>query len=255
MRVYINSLKRIGCEIKRVKGEDKISRYTITSHPFELNFTPEELQSAIKVYKNLVKNMDIKDIIYMDKFFEKVGKYIKNEDFISTLKNLSMLKGINRDLLEELIDCCEQKLKVTVNYNSPNSGAKDIEFVANEIIILNNKIYINAYGMEYEHTNNFLISRINQIKNKEYSYNITDFKKEVVTYEVYTSDKYFDLAEYESIIKKEDNKITIKAETSNIFFLKQRLLQFGPKCKILAPESFKKDFINLLQDMKAGYCD
>ena len=34
LRVYINSLKRLGCEVKRVKGEDKESRYVITKHPF-----------------------------------------------------------------------------------------------------------------------------------------------------------------------------------------------------------------------------
>ena len=41
LRVYINSLKRIGCEIKRTRGEDKISRYMVVSHPFELKMTPK----------------------------------------------------------------------------------------------------------------------------------------------------------------------------------------------------------------------
>ena len=31
MRVYMNSLKRLGCEIKRIKGEDKVSRYFISA--------------------------------------------------------------------------------------------------------------------------------------------------------------------------------------------------------------------------------
>ena len=49
LRVYINSLKRIGCEVKRVRGEDKVSRYVITKHPFELKLTPEQIQMVIKV--------------------------------------------------------------------------------------------------------------------------------------------------------------------------------------------------------------
>ena len=34
-RVYMNSLKRFGCEVNRVKGDDKESRYYISSHPLK----------------------------------------------------------------------------------------------------------------------------------------------------------------------------------------------------------------------------
>lgn len=255
MRVYINSLKRIGCEIKRIKGEDKISKYLITENPFELKISPDQMKSIIKVYKNISKSMDVKDMLYMDNLFEKIGKYVKNEEFISTLKGFSLLKDIDKNLLKDLIECCEKKQQITIAYNSPNSGIKNIEIAANEIIILNNKIYLNGFGFEYEHTNNFLVSRIKEIKN------ITDIvvpnknsKKIIVEYEL--ENCFFEPESYEKIINKTESKILVQAETSNTFFLKQRLLQFGPQCKIISPVDFKQDFISLLKDMKAGYyCD
>ena len=252
MRVYINSLKRIGCDVKRIKGRDKISRYVITSHPFELKFSKEQLQSAVKVYKSLVKMMDVKDVIYMDKFFEKIGKYINDDNFINTVKGLSMLKDVNREFLEELIICCENKNKIIIEYNSPNSGIKEIEIVADKIEILNNKIYLNGYGFEYGHTNNFLVSRIKRIK-EVCSSEQKDLKAQKITYELYT--RKFELADYEKIIEQSNDKTLIEAETSNIFFLRQRLLQYGPQCKIIAPDSFKNEFVTLLNNMKAGYDD
>ena len=62
MRVYMNSLKRLGCEIKRIKGEDKVSRYFISSHPFELQLSPDEKNSISSVYKNIVKCLSVEDI-------------------------------------------------------------------------------------------------------------------------------------------------------------------------------------------------
>ena len=81
--MYLNSLKRLGCEVKRVKANgDKESRYMIISHPFELKYTPEQLQSALKVFKTLVKNIDIEELIAAmdDKRLEADCEFLKQEE-------------------------------------------------------------------------------------------------------------------------------------------------------------------------------
>ncbi|MBO6087711.1 WYL domain-containing protein [bacterium] len=254
IRVYMNSLKRIGCIVKRVKGDDKISRYMITGHPFELKFNSEQLQSAIKVYKSLVQNMDIHDLLYMDNLFEKIGRYIKNEDFIAKIRKISMLNGIDKNLLTELIDCCEKNLQIVISYNSPNSGIKDIELVAEKTDIANGKIYLYGYGFEYNQEGMFPINRIKSIKEIKLTKNDTKSPKEIkVIYEIKTDIIPYEPDENEKVINKTDKKMTIEQTTTNTFLLKQKLLELGPVCTILEPESFKNEFVKTLNDMKAGY--
>ncbi len=254
LRVYINSLKRIGCEVKRTRGDDKISRYMITAHPFELKLTPEQIQSVIKVYKSIVKNMDIKELLAMEKFFEKIGTYIKNEDFINDIRKISMLRDVDKQLLTELIDCCDKKEQIVILYNSPNSGEKNIELIADKVDVSNGKIYLYGLGFEYNQYGSFLLSRIKKISeiklNKTIPENLKEFK---IVYELECEPEKIQLGENEKFVKTFDNKAIIEMNTSNEFLARQKLLEYGPLCKVLEPENFKNDFIILLNDMKAGY--
>ncbi len=257
LRVYINSLKRIGCEVKRFRGEDKVSRYVITAHPFELKMTDEEMQSVIKTYKSLVKNIDIKELLSLEKFFEKIGKYIKSENFINEIKNISLLKDINRELLEELIDCCEKKYQIVITYNSPNSGIKNIEILTDKIDISNGKVYLYGTGLEYMEYGIFLVNRIKAINEIKLNKTIPDNLNSIcITYELNCNPENLILDSNEKLIKSESNKAIIELNTSNTFLAKQKFLEYGPTCKIISPENFKQDFIKLLNNMKAGYyCD
>ena len=254
LRVYINSLKRIGCEVKRFRGEDKISRYVITAHPFELKLTQEQIQSIIKVYKSIVKNMDVKELLSMEYFFEKIGSYIKNEDFIADIRKISMLRDIDKKLLEDLIDCCDKKEQIVISYNSPNSGQKDIELIADKIEVANGKMYLLGTGFEYMQYGSFLVSRIKGIKEIKIEKTIPDNLQEFrIIYTLEGNPDKFNPADNERIIEKHNNYVVIEMKTSNDFLAKQKLLEYGPTCKVVAPEDFRNDFIKLLKDMKAGY--
>ena len=254
MRVYMNSLKRLGCEIKRIKGEDKISRYYITEHPFELKLSADEQKSVLNAYKSIVKNLDIKELLSMDNFFEKLGKYLKNEIFVANLRKFSPLKEINKDILKKLIDLCNRKDQIVITYNSPNSGLKQIEIISDKIDISNGKIYLYGTGFEYNQYGSFLISRIKSIDEIKITKTIPEnLQKIKIKYQLFCNPESIDLEDYEKIIEKANNKIIIEMNTSNEFLAKQRILEFGPKCKILEPEYFKEKFVNLLKDMKAGY--
>ncbi|HIT92195.1 MAG TPA: WYL domain-containing protein [Candidatus Stercorousia faecigallinarum] len=254
LRVYINSLRRIGCEVKRFRGDDKISRYVITAHPFELKLSDEQIQSVIKIYKSIVKNMDVKELLSMERFFEKIGSYIKNDDFIADIRKISMLRDIDKKLLEDLLDCCDRKEQIVIQYNSPNSGEKSIELIADKIDSSNGKIYLYGTGFEYMQYGSFLVSRIKKINEIKIEKTIPENLKEFrITYTLECSPDKLNLADNEKIIEKHNNYAVIEMKTSNDFLAKQKLLEYGPICKVLEPESFKNDFIKLLKDMKAGY--
>lgn len=253
LRVYINSLKRFGCEIKRVKGEDKESRYVITSHPFELKYSKEQLQSALKIFKSLVKNMDIEELISMEEFFEKIGNYIADEDFIDEAKKVSLLKDIDKDILKTLIGCCEKKNQIIITYASPNSGTKKMELITDKIEIKNGKIYLCGIGFEYKQYGTFLINRIKSVDEIKTEKTMPEGLQEIkVVYELYNTHSP-EIENYETIIEQTEDKFVIEAVTSNSFLLKQRLLSFGSNCKIVSPDIFKDEFVALLKDMKAGY--
>ncbi|CDE61940.1 putative transcriptional regulator [Fusobacterium sp. CAG:439] len=254
LRVYINSLRRIGCEVKRFRGDDKISRYVITAHPFELKLSDEQIQSVIKIYKSIVKNMDVKELLSMERFFEKIGSYIKNDDFIADIRKISMLRDIDKKLLEDLLDCCDRKEQIVIQYNSPNSGEKSIELIADKIDSSNGKIYLYGTGFEYMQYGSFLVSRIKKINEIKVEKTIPENLKEFrITYTLECSPDKLNPADNEKIIEKHNNYAVIEMKTSNDFLAKQKLLEYGPICKVLEPESFKNDFIKLLKDMKAGY--
>lgn len=253
VRVYINSLKIVGCNIKRIKDKNRVSKYVISEHPFELKLSEDQIKSIYKVYKILVKNMDIQDLLYMDNLFNKIGKYIKNENFINTFKSLSPLKNTDTKLLQELLECCKNKYQILVEYKSPNSNIKDIEIITDKIDFRNNKLYLLGFGLEYKENGIFPISRIKKIKEVKTSQNNHALNKTKVIYEIDNSNRSFELKENEAIINKNDNIYTVEANVTNMFLFRQRLLEFGPSCKILEPEHFKQEFVELLKNMKEGY--
>lgn len=252
MRVFINSFKLLGCEVKRPKGDDKISRYQIVSHPFELSMTDDEIQSVLKVYKTLSKNISIEEIFALENFLLKLASLTKNDKFAEDINRVSILKDINKKLIEDLIDCCKKKDQIVINYNSPNSGKKDIEIITDKLEISNNKVYLYGLGLEYNQYGSFLLSRIVKINEIKLSRTIPDNLQEIkVIYEL--DGKPENLECYERILNDDGEKVLIEASISNTFLFKQKLLEYGSACKVLEPQSFKDEFVSLLKDMKAGY--
>ena len=251
-RVYMNSLKRFGCEVKRIKGDDKISRYYISEHPFELKFTQEEQRSLTTVFKSIVKNMTVEELLAMDNFFEKLNKYLKKDDFAANLRKYSPLKDVDKKILKGLLDCCNRQDQIVITYNSPNSGEKHIEIISEKIEISNDKIYLCGTGLEYMQYGAFLVSRVKNIDEIKFQHTqTTHLEKIKIKYEL--NDNNIELNDNEKILEQSNGKIVVEMTTSNEFFAKQRILEFGPKCKILEPEDFKEKFVQLLKDMKAGY--
>mgnify|MGYP007069957100 CR=1 FL=1 len=128
IRIYFNSLRAIGCIIQRVR-ENGVSKYYIESHPFELRFTDNQIEKLIKIYKAISKSIDVSDLISLKQFFNKISNYISSSDYklIEKLQVISPLYGIDSKLLQDLMSYALNNSEVTVLYNSPNSGLKNIK--------------------------------------------------------------------------------------------------------------------------------
>jgi hypothetical protein len=254
IRVYLNSLKRIGCEVTRIREPgSRVSKYTILTNPFKINVSNEQLSSIIKTYRNIAKTITIHELLIIERFLRKIVRYINNENALELIEKKSVLKGINLDFLSMLVEHADSQNQIIIEYNSPNSGKKFIELLAQRVEYLNNTFYLYGTSLEHSSFSSFLVSRILGIpqvkKNKTIS---ADLKEITVGFELNTHSGC-EPDGSEKVIGVENGKLLLEITSSNTFDITQRLLAFGPDCKILYPQEFKDEFVKTLKQMRQGY--
>lgn len=251
LRVYINSLERLGCEIVRGKKKEG-SKYKLLKHPFELKVSDEQAKSIIKVFKSISKSIDIEDLLSLTRFFKKISNSIGNEELKTNLENISPLTKVDSEILVSLIKACRKNDEITINYNSPSSGEKEIDVLAEKLTVSGSKIYLSGKSPRYKNTANFLVSRITKIPVTKLEKTINIIPETyLIGCEIY--DKDIPLLENEKIISQDDNKLTIEITSSNKFLTQKRILSLGSDCKVLYPQDFKDEMLSILRKMKEEY--
>ena len=252
-RVYINSLRMAGCVIEKTKRAEG-SKFVLVSHPFELKVKPEQIKVFTKIYKTIIKNISIEELIMLEKFLRKLAAYIQNEDFQSALKKVSPLADYDTTLLENLLVCCKKKNQIVLEYNSPRSGIKTTELVCEKMDFDNNRLYLYGTSIDYNQETYLQARRIRKIREiKLHKSENLDIKEIKVLFEVNANMQEIQLKDNEKLISINNGKPLIEARSSNKFMLKQRVLSFGSCCKVIEPADFKNDIITTLKDMRAEY--
>jgi len=251
LRVYINSLERVGCEVVRGKKAEG-SKYRIVKHPFELKFSDEQVKSIIKVYKMLLKSIEVEELLSLTKFFKKISRGVENLQLKQLLAEISPLNKLNIDILLPLIKACRKNDEITIMYNSPRSGIKKIDLLAENLVVSNNKIYLNGKSPMYTNNASFLVSRIVEppVVKLEKTIDLPD-ESQVVGCEIY--DMHFVPQENDKILQTLDDKLIVEISADNKFYARQRILALGSDCKVLYPESFREDVLSTLKRIKEEY--
>lgn len=255
LRIYLNSLREIGCKIKRCTV-NRVTKYYIESHPFILNFNEEQINSLIKIYKIISKSIEVNDLILLHQFFLKISEYINDEELIANLEKISPLYNIDKKLLEDLIKYAENNNEIVIYYNSNNSGEKYITLLVDKLEINDGKLYVYGVNSEYQNYGSFLVSNILKITGVNLNNQTLAVPTIVVGYE-YKKEKgeNFEPLSYEKIIKTNGNKLLVEMTSKNKFEMMQRVLYHANKCKVLYPEDFKNYITNNLRKMKEGYLE
>ena len=252
LRVYINSLERMGCKIVRGKKSEG-SKYKLVKHPFELNIKDEYAEELIRVYKAISKNINLEDLISITEFFNKISVGINNEELREKILNISPIKKINKQVLNFLINACQKKELISILYNSPASNLKTIDIKAEELFIKNNKVYLSGESPQYNNKANILMSRIKEIPTIKINSEIPNKEEFTIKCELYNPNII--LEENESLLSDINGIRTILIKSNNTFRAKQRVLSLSNDCKVLSPKSFKEDIINTLKKMQEEYRD
>lgn len=252
LRIYINSLRDIGCEITSANKSNS-KQYQLISHPFTYDIPQSQLKAISKVYKNICNNVAIKEIIELETFFTKIADLVSNEKAKDCLKNISILKGINKNILNDLLIHCKNKNQIIFLYNSPKTGEKEIEIIADKLSFKSDTIYLWGNNLTHKEYSYFALDRILKINRIKFVKDENNFPPIKIIYELYNHNENYIPKPDEKIIKKTDNKLVIEVISRNEFNLMQRILHLAGDCKVIEPAEFKTKLLNKLKAMDQIY--
>lgn len=254
-RVYITSLKRSGCEIVRTSTNDG-SKYKIVSHPFELRISDEQIKSLIKVYRIILKTIDIKGLFDFELFLRRLVEMTDNKALLAALEKVSVFKGVDLGMLQKIFDYANSKQQIKFLYNSPRGSKIEVELLLDKVGISNGKVYVYGTNTKYKQYSYFMVSRIVEILDvKPMSLDISQVEKFKIKYELKFLTPQYKLSDDEKIVEINDDSIIVEMESSSKFILKQKIMEYGPLCKVLEPEDFRQDIINTLKRMREEYAN
>ena len=256
IRIYMNSLKQAGCQIKRI-NEGRIVKYYIDSHPFTLKISDSQVKSIIKVYKAISKSIEISDFLELNTFFDKISPYISNEDLKLKLKKLSPINNIDYDLISDLIKYAKNNTEITILYNAKNSGKrKEIDIIIDKVSIINGKLYLSGYNSAYKNYGEFLVSNIIKIVSVNMHSPKLKTPEYIIRYEYFKVDNTeFEPSGEETIIEETENNVIVEIKSRNKFAIMQRILSHSSKCRVISPENYRQEIIAILKNMKEGYIE
>lgn len=255
IRIYMNSLRLSGCEIKKIK-KNKTVRYYIDSNPFELKITDEQIRSIIKVYKAIAKSIGIEDFLTLQQFFNKICTHITNENLKDKLQNISPVSNINHELIQNLIKYTKIKAKIKVLYFSKLLGEEEISIITDKLNITNGKLYLYGLSSKYNNYSSFLVSDIRKVISVDAKPSEETLPEINVKYEYMKSDNTeFERLDNERIIEETNDKILVSITSNNKFIITQRILSLTNRCKVISPENYKNEIIECLKKMKESYIE
>lgn len=255
LRVYINTFRNAGCNVKKelTKAKRREYAYYIPENPFKLTVSELQAKKLFEIYEFIMYNLPFEELLNVDLLFRKINDNSKDEIFYNLYEKHSLLKDFDTELLMELEQCCKENALVTVLYNSPRSGFKEIPIIAYKMKVQNYKLYLEGFGMEYKTEGIFLMDRIIKITNiipgEEVEMPQENFFD--IIFELY--DPTAELTECEEVISEKGEIRTVRHRTSNKVLTTHRFLQLSNSCKILEPAEFKNEFIATLKSAKEGY--
>ncbi len=255
IRIYINSFKIAGCVVeKKLTGQKRRQyAYHIPENPFKPTITKRQAQRLFDIYDIIMYNFPFDEFLKIDSLIRKFDKSFKDENFHELYEKHSIIKDFDIEILNELENCCKENALVTILYNSPRSGKKEIPVIAHKMLVQNYKLYLEGFGKEYNQEGIFLVSRIEKIIDVIPGEHVEMPNANCleIIYELYNPQ--IELQANEEIISQNALTRKIKHTTTNKVLSNHRFLELADNCKIIEPAEYRAEFINILKCTKEMY--
>ena len=248
IRAITESFNELDCVIKKT-GLKNNHQFELVKNPFSLNLSKSEINTINKFRKSPVGRADLDMDLGINSLIDKICLLIDNEDSIETLKNRMVLAEINRDLIQQLKIYCKNKVSLSVEYISGKT-LSEFKMVAHSLKYEKDRLYLCGYSPKYD---DFSYIRVDKIRKINVIANIDKekFKDDFIRYKMF--DKNYFLEGNETLIENNENYLMIEYKVENKFKAVQKFLELGCDCKIISPDSFKKEFISILKSIKEVY--
>lgn len=252
IRIDLNTLKYIGCEIsKATKKTD--NKYVLISHPFQLVLDENDINALTKTYKYLSKNLSIERLLEYDALLTKLSNSVSDENIKQALLGISVFKGLDKDLVKEILLDSKRNTRMTIEYVSGGTKTTNFDITIDNLGFRSGKLYIYCINHTMNKRTFLLFSRLRkvlfrQLKN-ESTINTNDI---VVKFELKNHREYV-LEESEKVIEEKESSIIVEGTYYTEFIALQRLLYLNSDCVIIEPQSIKNKLIEKLQKMRSLY--
>lgn len=251
IRIDLNTLKYIGCEIsKAIKRTD--NKYTLLSHPFQLVLTEEEVAALAKIYKHIYKNLSLDRLLEYDNLFEKLADTVNDEEIKEQLKGISVLKGLDNDLVKEILKYAKKHTRIKISYAAGNTKEVEYDITIEKLGFRSDKLYMYCFNHSINKRMFLNFSRLKKIICRSLTTDDVNSDDTVVEF-ILKNYKNHELDDSEQIISTDGDTATVKGSYYTDFIALQRVLFFGADCVIESPSELKENLIEKLHSMRQQY--
>jgi len=252
IRIDLNTLKYIGCEISKATKKTN-NKYVLLSHPFQLTLSEDEVETLTKIYRNIYKNLSIERLLEYDALFEKLANSVKDENSKNLLRGISILKGLNKDLIKEFTIAAYKKARLTIEYSIGSSTrTTDYDITVEKLDFRSNKLYVYCFNHSINKRTFLKFSRVRKILARSLRSDAVGSEDIIVEFRLKNYINHA-LEETETIVNIEGDDAIIRGSYYTEFIAVQRMLFLASDCVVLSPSGIKEGLIKKLQSMRALY--
>lgn len=252
IRIDINTLKMLGCEItKATKTNDH--KYGLITHPFKLKMTTDELNTLIKIYDKIVKTAEVSKILTFHKLLNKLAALVDDNAIKEKLLNVSVLNHENIEIIEKFTKIEKKHNRVKIAYQPPYSNdTYEYDICIEKLGMRNGKLYVYCFNHSTEKRSFLNVSRIKEVIDTKFDRDSGIGLDIIVKFRLKKGGNY-ELEDNETIIEQDENYLIVVGKYFNDFIAFQRMMHLADDCTVLEPESIKEKVIEKLMEMRAIY--
>lgn len=251
LRIDLNTLRAMGCEISRSCKKTGF-KHVLLKHPFSLKIEKDEMDVISRALKKIKGNLDVNKMLEYDLLLKKISERVSDSETKEALLGFRFLKSYNLEFLSELKSICKNRETVNLIYKSPVSKEKsEKEIAAEELVFKNNKIYLYGFDKDLKEAVTLNIKRIISILSRKED---GSFETKKVTIKFLLKEfGVMGLDKNEKILECTNDGYIIEGQYFNNFLALQRIMSFGPLCKVIEPEDFKQQLVETIKRVKEIY--
>ena len=252
LRIDINTLKYMGCEISRPSPKTNY-KYVLGKNPFSFSISDEDIKVIKKVYDGIKKENNVELLLRYHELFNKIARYIFDSEQKEAFLGISLLKYYEIEAVRDLFNACRHQLELEMDYYVPTVKKTVKKNVcAQKLICRSDKIYLCGFDVFKKEKVMLNLKRIRRVISKRiHNNNFGEGGIKVKFKAINCGIENF--SDEENVIEAFDNGYIIEGCYFNEFIAMQRILSFGSRCTVLEPEDFREKIVRKIKKMREVY--